>query len=185
MVDILKTKGNPNMNAEAISPEENVLNVLIYLFKNHMRYGCKLDIEKNSLLLELCHLGFQHEYIGKALNWISELVLKQDHLQKYPPQKKSIHIFDVNECLKLDKSSRNLILRLENFDILNPLTRELIISQAMQLDIGIININHIKWVIAMVLFNHPDKKKALTCKESLFLIEIFGRAKRYDKFSNS
>ncbi len=57
-------------------------------------------------------------------------------------------------------------MSLEHMGILNSGTRELVISQIMQLDQKEISLNQIKWVTLMVLFNQSDQRNAvnaLTC----------------------
>jgi Smg protein len=159
------------MNIEEQLTEENVLNVLMYLFENHMQNSCKIDIDQNLLSLELRKAGFQHESIRRAFDWLSELTSRQYDMQQHPPQQGSIRVFDAEECFKIDKLCRNLIIRLESIEILHPITRELVISQIMQLK-GIVSVNQVKWVILIVLFNQPDKKGILNCMENLVLTDM-------------
>jgi Smg protein len=160
------------MNIEEQSIEENIINVLMYLFENHMQSSCKIEADQSVLSLELYQAGFQQESVRKAFNWLSELILQQYDMQQHPPQQTSIRIFDREECFKIDKLCRNLILRLEHEKILCPLTRELVISRIMQLDCDMVSINQVKWVVLMVLFNQPDKRGVMSCMESLVLADV-------------
>ena len=121
------------MYIEEQPSKENILNVLMYLFENHMQNDCKIDMDQNLLSFELHQAGFEHESIRKAFGWLSELNLKQYEMQQHPPQQDSLRIFDKDECLKLDKTCRNLLMKLEGAEVLSPLTRELVISQIMHL----------------------------------------------------
>ena len=166
------------MNIEEKTNKETILNILMYLFENHMQNDCQIDLDQNLLSFELNQIGFDNESICKAFCWLSELFLKQYDMQKYPPQKNSIRIFDKDECLKLDKLCRNLIMKLESVEILHPLTRELVISQIMQLDVDAVSINQLKWVILMILFNQPNKGGVLDYMENLIGLDILDKVQK-------
>lgn len=155
------------MNIDLI--KENMLGVLMYLFENHMQNSCDIKTDKKKLSLELRQAGFKSEAINKAFNWLSELTIQQQIIRQNPPQNRSFRIFTDEECKKLDKHCRNLLLYLEKIKILNSETRELVISQLMQLDEKMVHRSQIKWVTLVILFNQPDQKDALTCMESLIL----------------
>ena len=150
---------------------ENMLEVLMYLFENHMQNNCHINISVDKLAIELQQIGFKNETIQRALNWLTNLAVQQHSITNNPPQATSIRIFSEEECQKMDKKCRSLILNLEQANILTSRTRELVITQLMQLDRERIDLAQVKWVTLMVLFNQPDQKQALLQMEQLILTE--------------
>lgn len=148
---------------------DNMLAVLMYLFENHMDSDCKLDCSPRRLTTKLNKIGFKKNAINKALNWLAELTVLQYNIKYSPPHEDTIRIYSQDERIKISKEGRSFIMSLEQMDILNSGTRELVISQIMQLDQSKISINQIKWVALMVLFNQPDHRDALLCMEHLVL----------------
>ncbi len=53
--------------------EQPVLNVLIYLFKNHLQNKLELDDFSDELAQELENAGFDIEDIEQAFVWLSKL----------------------------------------------------------------------------------------------------------------
>jgi Smg protein len=64
---------------------------------------------------------------------------------------------------------RNFIIALELQGILSPLTREVVIHQTLELIHEGIDLNLLKWVTLMVLFNMPNSEHALSHMEFLVL----------------
>ncbi len=150
---------------------ENMLNVLMYLFKNHMENNCRLKGNPRKLTVELELLGFERATINKAFNWIADLTVLQVNLKQRPPHRHSVRIFSREEHKKIDKDSQGFIISLQELGILSSSVRELVIAQIMQLDGEKIGVSQVKWVTLMVLFNQPDQRDSLLCMEHLVLHE--------------
>lgn len=148
--------------------DESILNVLMYLFKNHMQENCTLNLREKKLLVQLEQLGFHRLVIGQALTWLNNLSYNVWEPMQLP-QKNSFRVFSDYECELLNIECRRFLLTLEQQGILNPHTRELVINQAIELSSESLDINLLKWVTLMVLFNQPDEKKALASMELLVL----------------
>ena len=149
----------------------NMLGVLMYLFKNHMQNDCRLYGTHKKLTNELQQIGFKKTAINKAFNWLAELSVLQYNVTYKPPHKQATRIYSTDESKKIGSNGLNFITSLERMGILNTATRELVISQVMQLDHPRITVNQIKWVALMVLFNQKDQYHALLCLEYLVLNE--------------
>lgn len=160
------------MNIEQ-QTKENILDLIMYLFERHAQKKCEIDLKYETLLQELIDAGFNDRDLNKASNWLGGLFSQQDGLEKNPPQKSSVRVFTFEECLKIGKECRNLILRLERVKILNPTTRELTISRLMELGKKQITVAQAKLVILMVLSNQSNKHHALACIENLVLNNYF------------
>lgn len=148
--------------------EASVLGVLMYLFKYHMQQNCVLDTNNENLLPKLEEVGFKKGAIVKAFSWLANLARESDN-KPLLPQRPSFRVFSEHECEYLDVASRGYILLLEQQGILNPVTREIVLNQIIDLEREGIDINLIKWVTLMVLFNQGDEDRALAYMEFLIL----------------
>ncbi len=148
--------------------DESVLNVLMYLFKNHMQENCTLDLGEKKLLVQLEELGFHRTVINQALSWLNNLSYSAREPMQLP-KKNSFRVFSDYECDLLDIECRRFLITLEQQAILNPHTRELVINQALELSCEGIDVSLLKWVTLMVLFNQFSEKEALASMELLVL----------------
>ena len=153
--------------------EESVLNVLMYLFKNHMQEDSELDLGQPKLLLQLEEIGFRRKVIDQAFSWLNNLSHGCRQHNTLPHQD-SLRVYSDYECDLLDRECRSFLIALEQQGILNPQTRELVINQVLELEPEGIDISLIKWVTMVVLFNQPNEKKALACMELLVLDDTIG-----------
>lgn len=153
--------------------EESVLNVLMYLFKNHMQDNCELDTIQTKLFLKLERLGFRSKAIKQAFIWLDNLS-KASHQPIQLASKNALRVFSDYERSLLDTQCRSFLISLEQQGILNPQTRELVINKVLELELDSIDVGLIKWVTLMVLFNQPNEKHALACMEFLVLDETIG-----------
>jgi len=150
--------------------KENVFEVIIYLFENYINGDSELHTVQDTLTVELRRAGFQHTEINKAFEWLEGLVsLKEKTLPYSEPNKSSIRIFSQQEQNKLDTQCRGYLLLLEQFGIVNEVTRELIIDRCMALETDEFNLDQLKWVVLLVLFNQPDQEKELLWIEDLIM----------------
>jgi len=155
-------------------PPKNVFDVLVYLFQRYIQKHIVIETSQE-LIAELDRAGFQHALIYKALNWVTNLSEIKQHLPKDYHNKQSMRVFSHKECQILDDECREFLLFLEREGILNPLTKELVITQTIELDNKKIDIPLIKWVTLMVLFDDPTQKEALKKLEFLILHEPEGK----------
>lgn len=154
--------------------EESVLNILMYLFQNHMDDSCKLDTAQAHLWPELEEVGFEHRSIGQAFDWLNKLKAAKSTIANIDSCAVGFRVYTNEEMFILDTECRGFLLFLEQQGILNPQTRELVVNQVLELEDEGIDTSLIKWVTLMVLFNQPDQKEALTCMEFLVLEEVEG-----------
>ena len=74
----------------------------------------------------------------------------------------------------LDTPSRGFILFLEQINVLDFTTREMVIDRVMELDTTHFSMDDLKWVILMVLFNVPGQETAYSKMEDLVFDEHDG-----------
>ncbi|HEC28432.1 MAG TPA: DUF494 domain-containing protein [Gammaproteobacteria bacterium] len=136
--------------------KENVLDVLLYLFQNFMDGDLEIDPDRDFLIDRLVEAGFQNYEIDKAFVWLDDLATNQEN-QQNTLKGNTFRLFTDGELGKLDVESRGFLLYLENMGVLTTETRELVIERVMALDSYEMDIERVKWVILMVLFNQPEQ----------------------------
>lgn len=150
--------------------KENVFDVLMYLFENYMDEETGIDTSQESLKVELSQAGFLNSEINKAFEWLQSLAsLQEKTLPHSSPKKSSIRIFNDQEQKKLNLECRGFLLFLEQTGVLDETTRELVIDRTMALEIDELDLDHLKWVILMVLFNQPGREEAFVWMEEMVL----------------
>lgn len=146
--------------------KENVFDVLMYLFENYyMDDDNPVSPDRDSVQQELTRAGFQSHEIDRAFLWMEGLASETP-----PPEKqaeRSVRLFSAHEMDRLDTECRGFILFLEQMGVLSPASRELAIDRAMALENEDFDIEQMKWVIMMVLFNQPGEEAAFAWVEDL------------------
>ena len=146
--------------------KENVFDVLMYLFeKYYMDDENPIAPDRDSVQQELSKAGFPHEEIDRAFNWMEGLATAPS--APAMQAKRSIRMFSETEMNRLDTECRGFILFLEQMGVLTPASRELAIDRAMALENEYFDIEQMKWVILMVLFNQPGEEAAYAWVEDL------------------
>jgi len=74
-----------------------------------------------------------------------------------------------DEMNLLSVEVRSLLLSLENCGVLDGNSREMVIAQLMDLGVDGIEVDHLKWVILMVLSNYTDGDGVTELTEALVL----------------
>jgi len=155
--------------------KENVLDVLMYLFDNYMSDDIEFDTDEESLRVELQEAGFQSLEISKAFEWLEGLVALQDFPEKLSlVNTSSLRIYTTEEAEKVDLDARGFLMFLEQTGVLDHNTREMVIDRVMALDEDEIDIEQLKWVTLMVLFNQPGREAAFAWMEDLVFEEAPG-----------
>ncbi|MGD8483671.1 MAG: DUF494 family protein [Thioalkalispiraceae bacterium] len=155
--------------------KENILDVLMYLFENYMNDEIEFDTDEESLRVELQEAGFHQAEINKAFTWLEGLVSMQNEgVQHSLLNATSMRVYTSEECEKLDLDSRGFLLFLEQTGVLDHNTRELVIDRVMALEADEIDMEQLKWVVLMVLFNQPGREAAFAWMEDLVFEEATG-----------
>ncbi len=145
--------------------KENVLDVLMYLFQNYMDDNVDPDPDRESIHSELLVAGFPSREIQRAFEWLDSLVERQAAPLVVNPS--SCRIYIGPELDRLDTECRGFLLFLEQSNILDSETRELVIDRVMALETDDIGLHQLKWIILMVLFNQPGREDAYAWLEEL------------------
>ena len=154
--------------------KENILEVLMYLFENYMNDEIEFDTDEESLRTELEQAGFHKGEISKAFLWLEGLAGLQDGTEQLALNAESIRVYTAEEIEKLDLNSRGFLMFLEQTGVLDHNTREMVIDRIMALESEEIDLEQLKWVVLMVLFNQPGREAAYAWMEDLVFEEMPG-----------
>ncbi|HFE37743.1 MAG TPA: DUF494 domain-containing protein [Gammaproteobacteria bacterium] len=153
--------------------KENVLDVLMYLFDNYMDEDDETKPDRDSIAAELQAAGFSLPEVDKALSWLEGLSwLQQSSELNAAPNKKSLRVFSAQEKKKLDTECMGFILFLDNIGAFDLNVREMVIDRVMALETSEIDLEQLKWVILLVLFNQPGQEAAFAWIEDVVFEEF-------------
>jgi Smg protein len=133
-----------------------------------------MSVDQDRLTADLAEAGFHRTDIHNALNWLEKLAELQEgetpsHLLDADPF--ALRIYTHEEAGRLDVDCRGFLLFLEQIKVLNFDTREMVIDRVMALDTEEFDLEDLKWVVLMVLFNIPGYENAYEQMEEL-LFEV-------------
>ena len=149
--------------------EETILDVLLYLFENYFYDDPDAVRDRDSLQASLLQAGFSPTEISKAFDWLEELANQRPTLAE-PRANGPVRIFVEAEFDRLDRECLGFLMFLEQHGVLDADQRELVIDRAMALDQEEVDLDDLKWVVLMVLFNQPGAEAAFAWMES----QMFG-----------
>ncbi|MDD3517377.1 MAG: DUF494 domain-containing protein [Chromatiales bacterium] len=145
--------------------KENVLDVLIYLFENYIDEDTEIEPDRALLQDRLIEAGFPGIEIEKAFDWLENLA----NLEAPIHGGHALRVYTARESEKLNAGCQGFLLFLEQNGVLDPATREMVIDRVMALEADEINLDQLKWVVLMVLFNQPGQEAACTWIEDMVL----------------
>ena len=140
--------------------KEKVFDVLMYLFENYMDDGQEFNPDQESITVELTEAGFPRGEIHKAFTWLEELSALRDQKPEgmhAASSQGAIRCYSAEEKAQMNRDCRGLLLRLEQRGVLDSYTRELVVDRVMALEAGEVDMEQLKWIALMVLFNQPEQ----------------------------
>jgi Smg protein len=153
--------------------KQSVLDVLVYLFENYMVDETEPPQDHESLETELRQAGFHGPQISKAFDWLEGLTALHDSAEDTPRKHThSIRIYTDDESERLGVDGRSLLLFLENMSVIDSYLRELILDRVMALETDDVDLDTVKWVVLMVLFNQPGHEAAYAWVEDFVINDI-------------
>ena len=148
--------------------KESVLDVLMYLFEHYFDEETELESNQESLRVELVDAGFPEAEIGKAFAWLEGLTIENAEGGIVEIARVgSVRIYTAQEMERLDTACRGFLSFLEQIRVLDGTSRELVVDRVMALEDDDINLDQLKWVVLMVLFNQPGHESAYSWMEDL------------------
>ncbi len=149
--------------------EETILDVLLYLFENYIYDDPDVVRDRDSLQKSMLQAGFSPTEINKAFDWLEELS-RDRPINPAQRHDAPLRLFAEAELQRLDTESRGFLMFLEQHGVLDANQRELVLDRVMALDQQEIDLDDLKWVVLMVLFNQPGSEAAFAWMES----QMFG-----------
>ena len=149
---------------------ENLIDVLIYIYENYMDSEESVPVDQVTLEEELLQAGFKEGEVSKAFSWLDELAWRQGSLVEYGAAavaNRSMRIFNAQEQQKMDLEIQGMLLNLEQMGILDPMSRELVIERCMAIETEELTTDDVKWVVLLVLLNQPGQENAFALMEEL------------------
>ncbi|WJV53529.1 DUF494 family protein [Prodigiosinella aquatilis] len=154
-----------------------MFDVLMYLFETYIHNETEMRVDQDTLTDDLTRAGFDRNDIYSALDWLEKLADLQEG-QTIPLALASdplaLRIYTAEEEQRLETECRGFLLFLEQIQVLNLETREMVIDRVMALETQEFDLEDLKWVILMVLFNVPGCENAYQQMEELLFDENDG-----------
>lgn len=148
--------------------KENVFDVLMYLFENYMDDDPEISQDQETLSTELAQAGFRKGEISKAFTWLEDLShLRQQDDAWQQQVVGSLRHYSAQENAKLSPECRGFLMSMEQSGVLEPKTREMVIDRVMALETEEIELEHLKWIILLILFNQPGQEQAYSIVEDM------------------
>jgi Smg protein len=153
--------------------EENVLDVLLYLFENFFYDDPEATRNRDLLQSTLIDAGFNGAEIRKAFDWLDSLSRLRPDTSLAHSQRGPLRVYATDELVRLDAQCRGFLMFLEANGILDAAQRELVLERVLALELADVDLEELKWVVLMVLFNQPGQEAACAWMEN-HLFEFSG-----------
>lgn len=157
--------------------KQTVIDVLIYLFDHYVEDNDNIALTPNQdkLKSQLIQAGFGDSQVNRAFDWLEGLAIQSQNEEEneideeliIDPHANSFRIYTSLEEQKLNQEAQGFIFFLQQAGVLSASDRELIIDRVMALDETEIDMEKLKWVILMVLFNRTENQDTFNWIEDL------------------
>ena len=151
--------------------KQSVVDVLMFLFERYLGDENEVMDERDHMQVRLEEVGFQHQEIDQAFDWLEDLASIHDEEEYYLLNPDSTRIFSNEEKAVLNEDCLGFIMFLEQTNILTPTTRELVLDRVIALEHEL-DIEQLKWIVMIVLHTHPGEENAFAWMESLVFDEV-------------
>jgi Smg protein len=145
--------------------KETILDVLLYLFEHYFYDDPDAVRDRDSLQNGLIQAGFSPAEIHKAFDWLDELA-RQRPVSTAVRRDTPVRVYADAELDRLDLECRGFLMFLEHSGVIDADQRELVVDRVMALDQDEVDVDDLKWVVLMVLFNQPGSEAAYAWMES-------------------
>ena len=150
----------------------DLMDVLMYMFERCIDDDAASDADRDGIGEALVSAGFQREEVERAFDWLDGLIDESgDDVVPASPlgSQPSIRMYGRDEQARLDVDCRGFLQFLEQSDILDVAARERVIERVMALDTDEVDLERLKWVVLMVLFNRADQASLFPWVEEVVL----------------
>ena len=150
--------------------KETILDVLLYLFEHYFTEDADLVRDRDSLQNGLLQAGFSPAETSKAFDWLDGLA-EQRPSEGAARADGPVRLFSPREEAKLDLECRGFLMFLEQHGVIDADRRELVLDRAMALDQDELDLDDLKWVVLMGLFNQPGAEAAYAWMETQMFVD--------------
>ncbi|HET9350341.1 MAG TPA: DUF494 domain-containing protein [Burkholderiales bacterium] len=138
--------------------------VLVFLFENCQQ--AELAYDRERVAKKLSAAGFEDSDISEALHWLAGMTRTPRSVREpLPDARSSFRAYAPRELAKLDAECRGFLLTLEHSGILSAETRELVIERALAASGETLNLEQLKLVVLMVLWNQKTPTSRLVAED--------------------
>lgn len=138
--------------------------ILVYLFENCQQ--AELASDRERVAKKLSAAGFEDSDITEALHWLAGMARPPHGVREpLPDARSSFRAYAPRELAKLDVDCRGFLLTLEHSGILSAETRELVIERALAASGDTLNLEQLKLVVLMVLWNQHTPTSRLVAED--------------------
>ena len=140
-----------------------MFDILVFLFENYFHTGTYPD--QDTLTKRLSAAGFDSSDISQALSWLDGLERSEPGSSDRFTGSDGFRYYTEPELAKLGAESRGFLLFLETAGIITALQRELVIERALVLDEVRVDLENLKLIVLMVLWNQNEAVDSLVLEE--------------------
>jgi Smg protein len=139
-----------------------MFDILVFLFENYFHAGAYPD--QQTLTKRLSAAGFDSRDISQALTWLSGLE-RVGHSNSRFSSSDGFRFYTEQELAGLTAEARGFLLFLETAGVIKALQRELIIERVLALDEPAVDLEKVKLIVLMVLWNQNESVDSLVLEE--------------------
>jgi Smg protein len=156
--------------------KDSILDVLLYLFEHYLADDAGLFHDRQSLrggpiYQELISTGFSPAEIARAVDWLDGLAERRLGTAPRAPLA-PVRVYAEAELDRLDVECRGFLLVLEQCGVLDAELRELVLDRAFALELDELDVDELKWVVLLVLFDQPGREAACAWIEAQVLADV-------------
>ncbi len=145
---------------------ESILDVLLYLFEHYFSDDSDLVSDRDTLQKGLIEAGFSPSEVSRAFDWLDELANERPPITHANDDACPVRVFSSIEVDRISSEGVGFLMFLQQAGVIDAKQRELVLDQAMALNHEDLDLDDLKWVVLMVLFNQPGAEAAYAWMES-------------------
>ena len=151
--------------------KEDFLDILLYLFEYYSEDPVRESDTSFVIRDHLIDAGFQDAAIDHAMDWVEIFKNQGENMMLHTPSNSSVRILSDDEKNLLDVECQNYISRLEKFGLLTPEKRELLIDKLTSIGFEPMDLEVVKALSILMLFQEPSVEVKLHAYENEEIID--------------
>ena len=153
--------------------EEDSLDALMYLFEHHIDDVSQIrDNDPDLINKDMLNAGYRPKEIIRAMQWFDDLYELLVSIEaKHDTVFLGVRVYSSTEQAKITAAARGFLQFLEQKKMITPILREVIIDRAMSVDNMLIDVQELKWVVLMILYNYYEDDDKLHFLEDIVLFD--------------